>query len=369
MTHRASGVFHCGGNLKGKGMKQKRFVPGTPTHNYQKGFCGNLLFYSLLDRLIYFSLFCTEAKRHHVTVLSLNLMMTHIHALISTDSKKSQTEFNRAVERLYARAFNQVSGLNGPVFMKTYGWAQKRNSAKVRSCLAYIGNNHVEKKICRRGIEERWSLLAYAFGTHPFSEPLVIRRASARMKKAVKLIRDAHQREQYLNHTLLKNIFKGLDQKECEQLIDFIIVSYSVIDYDKAARYFGSMEKMIAAFDTTTGSEYELTEEDEPETDTAYIEMLKYLKKQGYDLVTKDFLGLSGSEKSKLMKELTRKTSASIRQASRLLRLPYSKTVAPRAKEAGPFLGGPNYPFFTIPYEPEDYAFQCHQKCDNKISK
>ena len=358
MTHRASERFHCGGKWKGKDMKQKKFVPGTPTHNYQKGVRGNLLFYSVLDRLVYFTLFCTEATKHHVTVLSLNLMMTHTHGLLSTESKARQTAFNHTVERLYARSFNQVSGLNGPVFMKTYGWAQKRNSAKVRSCLAYIGNNHVEKKICRRGIEERWSLLAYAFSTHPFSEPLVIRRASAHMKKAVKLVRDAHRRGQILNHTLLRALFSGLDQKEREQLIDFIIVCYSVIDYDKAAAYFGSKEKMIAAFDTTTGSEYELTEDDEPEPDTAYIEMLKFLKKKGYDLVAKDFLSLSVREKRKLLDELTRKTSASVRQASRLLRLPYSKNKHRQAAQPGPFpRPDVDVPFFAIPFNSGDYAF------------
>ena len=300
-------------------MKQKRFVPGIPTHNYQKGVRGNLLFYSVLDRLVYFTLFCTEATRHHVTVLSLNLMMTHTHALISTESKVRQTAFNHTVERLYARSFNQVSGLNGPVFMKTYGWAQKRNSAKVRSCLAYIGNNHVEKKICRRGIEERWSLLAYAFSDHPFSEPLVIRRASVRMKKAVKMVQDAHRRGQFLN---------------------------------------GSREKMIAAFDTTTGSEYELTEDDEPEPDTAYIEMLRFLKKKGYDLVAKDFLRLTERDKRKLMQELTRNTTASIRQASRLLRLPFPQKKHHQTAQAGPFpspVG--DEPFFIIPFNSGDYVF------------
>ena len=128
-------------------MKQKTFIPVTPTHNYQKGIDGNRLFYCDSDRLVYFTIYCTEAKRREVRVLALNLMFTHTHALLQTRNKTVQSCFNKEVERLYAREFNENSSRQGPVFMKTYGWAQKRNSAKVRSCLAYIGNNHVEKKL------------------------------------------------------------------------------------------------------------------------------------------------------------------------------------------------------------------------------
>ncbi len=302
-------------------MKQKRFFPGIPTHNYQKGHNGNLLFYTVRDRLVYFTLFCSEARQSGVKVLSLNLMFTHTHSLIEVTSRSDLSRFNLKVEMKYALEFNRQSGHRGPVFLKTYGWAQKRNSAKVRSCLAYIGNNHVEKKLCRHGMEERWSLLAYAFSTHPFSDPLVIRRASAKMKKAVKLVKDAHRRGQYLNYTLLDKVFDGLDGREQKQLIDFIIVTYSVIDYDEAARYFGSKEKMIAAFDTTTGSEYEISENDEPEPDIAYKEMLLELKKAGFDLARKDFLDLPSRERGRLVSTLLRKTSASQRQVSKLLRL------------------------------------------------
>lgn len=301
-------------------MKQTRFTSGTPTHIYQKGHDGNLLFYCQRDRLVYYTLFCTEASRLQVKVYSLNLMFTHTHALISVTSRAILSQFNRMVEMTYAQEFNRRSGHKGPVFMKTYGWAQKRSNAKVRSCLAYIGNNHVEKRLCRHGVEERWSLLAYALHSHPFSEPLVIRRASARMKKSVYLVRDAHRRGQHLNYTLLGRVFAGLNEKERKQLIDYIIVTYSVVDYAAAADFFGSKEKMIAAFDTNTGSEYELPEEYEPESDIAYLEMLRQLEKRGYDLEKKDFLDISPYQKGRLAYELIHATSASPRQVSRLLR-------------------------------------------------
>ena len=150
-------------------MKKKVFIPGVPTHNYQKGFNGNLLFYCLLDRLVYLTVFCTEVLRYHVTVLSLDLMFTHTHSLLKMASRGGLSRFNQTVEMKYAQEFNRAGGHKGAVFMKTYGWAQKKNNAKVRSCLAYIANNQVEKKLCRRAIDCRWNFLAYSRCDHPFS--------------------------------------------------------------------------------------------------------------------------------------------------------------------------------------------------------
>ena len=42
--------------------KQKNFVPGVPTHIYQKGYDGQVLFYCVRDRLLYLSIFFSEAR-------------------------------------------------------------------------------------------------------------------------------------------------------------------------------------------------------------------------------------------------------------------------------------------------------------------
>ena len=323
-------------------MKKKVFIPGVPTHNYQKGFNGNLLFYCLLDRLVYLTIFCTEVLRYQVTVLSLDLMFTHTHSLLKLSSRGVLSRFNQTVEMKYAQEFNRAGGHKGAVFMKTYGWAQKKNNAKVRSCLAYIANNQVEKKLCRRAIDCRWNFLAYSRSDHPFSKPLVIRRASTPMRKAVKMVKDAHRRGQYLNYTFLRRIYDGLGDDERDQLTDFIISTYLVVDFEAAGAYFGSMEKLIQACDVTTGAEYDIQEEFEPEPDTGYVEMIGVLEKEGYDLASKSFLSLPEGERRQLLKHLTRHTSASRRQASRFLHLPPAKGV----KAPDPF---PAPPWFGIP--------------------
>lgn len=321
-------------------MKQRVFIPEIPTHNYQKGFNGNLLFYCLLDRLVYFTIFCTEASRRKITVLSLDLMFTHTHSFLKLASKEILSRFNQAVEMKYAQEFNRESGHIGHVFMRTYGWAQKKNNAKVRSCLAYIANNPVEKKLCRHASESRWNFWAYASSINPYSKPLVIRKASIAMRKAVKMVKDAQKRGQYLNYTFLRRVFAGLGKDERDQLTDFIIHTYLIVDFEAAGAYFGSVEKAIQAFDVTTGAEYDIKEEYEPEPDTAYVELIRLFEKDHKDLISKPFLSIPEGEKRMLLKQLIRKTSASYRQVSRFLHLPPSKAVkAPDASFAPPWSG------------------------------
>ena len=111
-------------------MKKKVFIPDIPTHNYQKGFNGNLLFYCLLDRLVYLTIFCTEVTRYNVTVLSLDLMFTHTHSLLKMASKGILSRFNQTVEMKYAQEFNRASGHKGAVFMRTYAGHKRRTAPK-----------------------------------------------------------------------------------------------------------------------------------------------------------------------------------------------------------------------------------------------
>ena len=301
--------------------KQKNFVPGVPTHIYQKGYDGQVLFYCVRDRLLYLSIFFSEARARGVRVLAIALMFNHIHATITMGSEREMAAFNQAVERRYAVAFNQAAGVSGPVFMNAFGWAQKRSDADVRSNLCYLANNPVKKKLCKRGIEDRWTLLAYGAKRYPFSESLALRKASRRMRRSVALAKGVIAKGQILNYTLLDRIFAELDQKESRQMVDFLIQQISTVDYQGAARYFGGFDKMVAAFDVTTGSEYDISEEFVPEPDRAYLEMAQVVGQEGYDLVKKTFLSAEPEEILRLTRLFRIKTSASERQIRRFLHL------------------------------------------------
>lgn len=303
-------------------MKTKSFSPGIPVHLYQKALDGNVLFFCVRDRLVYFTIVCNEAKRYGVTIHSLCLMFTHTHGQVKARCFNDFVQFDRSVAMKYAKAFNAAASRSGQVFQKSAGWAHKRGDAKVRENLAYIANNPVVKKLCRRGIDNRWTFLAYGGKKYPFSSPVQLRFSSAALRRSIKLVNETYRRGRHLGYALLDRLFKDLNPTESQQLTDYIIQTYSVIDYSQAASYFGGYDRMIAAFDTLTGAEYDIAEEFNPEPDEAYAEMARSVRRLGYDLVKKQFITASLEEKGQLMHYLLRTTSASRRQIARFLHLP-----------------------------------------------
>ena len=137
-------------------MKNYKFVADIPTHCYQKGVAGNLLFYTQKDRLLYLTIYSTQAKKYHIKTLALNLMFNHTHSLIKAKDLETFTLFNATTQQMYAREQNAYLQNEGKWFMKTFGWAQKKNAKDVRSCYCYIQNNAVEKHLYSHAIEDRW---------------------------------------------------------------------------------------------------------------------------------------------------------------------------------------------------------------------
>lgn len=104
------------------------------------------MFYSISDYLVFFTIFCTAARHWDVVVVKLCLMPDHIH-------------------------------------------------------------NSVERHLCTKTEEYRWDFVAYAVTNHPFSDPLVVRRASYAMKKALSVVKARYAEGKYLKYKLIQNLF------------------------------------------------------------------------------------------------------------------------------------------------------------------
>lgn len=50
-------------------MKLRRFLSGSPNHVYQRSLNGSVIFYSLEDCLVYFTVFCTCAVKYGVSTV------------------------------------------------------------------------------------------------------------------------------------------------------------------------------------------------------------------------------------------------------------------------------------------------------------
>lgn len=83
----------------------------------------------------------------------------------------------------------------------------------------------------------------------------------------------------HLSYSVLLNAFNGLDAGEREQLTDYVISAYPLVDYAAAAGIYDGFDNMLTAFDSNTGGEFALREEYSSSPDTAYTEMIALAEK------------------------------------------------------------------------------------------
>ncbi len=298
----------------------RRFIKNEVNHIYQRAIHGFNIFYSQYDRLTFYTIFSHFARKRNIKVLGLCIMTDHIHALVQTGSRDELSEFISLYSSLFARFYNNDKGFKGKLFEKSFGSAPKIGEKKVRTAIAYLFNNPVEKLLCPKAEDFRWNFLGYATSAHPFSKKLQMSCSSSSLRKAIKIVKRKRSSDQYLNHQTLRQLFNKLDLNEQEQLTDYIIATYSPFDYDSLIRYFGNYDKMLIAINANTGSEYEIREEYIPNSDTSYKDIADYLTER-FNIGPQSIASLSDAFKSDLHHLLLSHTHATSRQICKYLRI------------------------------------------------
>ena len=292
-------------------------------HIYQRSKGGVILFYTLQDYLLYYSVFSVYAKRHGIVVLGLALMYDHLHCLAVANKRQEVEPMMSAVSSVFARLYNAEAGLSGELFQRPFGSAVKLGSKNIRTAAGYLYNNHTNKKLCDSADKVRWNFLAYAHNRHPFSDPVVLDRASRKLRAAIREVKALSSGGRHLNYGILRRIYKGLKQPEKEQLTDFIVDAYRVIDYDALEHLYRSYDDMIYSFNANTFNEYDIREEDAERRgdDRVYNVLARRIMSSGRFSSIKDILLLSDEEKLRLAVELKASTGFSYRQIGSYLHL------------------------------------------------
>ena len=297
------------------------FFSGAVNHCYQRTVDHGVLFYSVSDRLLFFTVFCVLAKRHGVHVYKLVLMVDHIHHSTVADSPEQLSAFVRDYSAMFAREYNSSFGRRGHVFENCYHYAPKRGDKVIRTNLLYLDNNPVERKLVKQAEDYQWNFLAYGKSDHPFSEKIVLRYASMSLRKALKRVDWLHANDQYIPYRVLKKMFDSLpDDRERNQLVDYIIVKYSVIDHKAAMRFFGGYEQEVLAAHSNTGSEYDISEGFVGKSDTCYALFTRLLLQNGLGDIHK-ILTASDNQKWEWFKFLKSRTAAPEKQIAAFLHL------------------------------------------------
>ena len=203
-------------------------MPHECMHIYQRTVNGFNIFYDREDFIVFYTIFSVLARFYKVKVLSLCLMLDHIHTLLSSESLKQVSDFVRHYTSLFAMEFNHSVGRNGMLFHKSFGSAPKVGDKKIRSTIVYIGNNPVEKKLVPTAEGYRWNFLAYLIDSNPFSIPIPKRFQSKRLRRAMEEVQGAYVRNEYLSYARVVRVFDAMTDNECDVLTDYIISLYSI---------------------------------------------------------------------------------------------------------------------------------------------
>lgn len=301
-------------------MKRK-FIKEQMNHTYQRSVSGFNIFYEVEDYLVYYTIFSVMSRRYGMVVYGLCLMIDHIHTLTSTSSCKTFSKFMSNVAIQFVKEYNRYHNRVGPLFSECFGSAPKAGLKLLRTAIAYLFNNPVERLLCKRAQEYRWNFLAYAASDNPFSDPLVLKKASRRLRRALKEVDGTLKRNEYMTYVQLKRMFVGMDAREINQLIDYIIVRYNIIRYeDLTTKCYDGYENMLMAINSNAGSEYEVQELRYGRSDAEYRYLYKYVHEKGFKDAG-EVISLPSDSKFKLMVDMMNETSVSKLQICKFLHL------------------------------------------------
>lgn len=301
---------------------RRRFSADGVMHIYQRTVSGFNLFYTIEDFLVFYTIVAVQAAAYKISLLGLCLMIDHVHMLLKAQDLKQMSNFISSCSSIYIREFNTSTGRKGSLFESSFGSAIKLEMKKIRSAIAYLFNNPVEKKLCRKAEEYRWNFLAYYKSSTPFSSPSTS--CSRRMTRAMKLVDESHRNGRYLRYALLRIILKDLDNEEKQRIIDHIVSVYFPFQRNGLTKYYDSFEEMLIAINSNTGSEYDINERNYGKTDVPYREIMACLKKLGIHDV-RSVIMLTEKEKKQYAALLRKSTSASGMQIRKFLHLKESK--------------------------------------------
>lgn len=289
-------------------MTPKRKFPSKAyQHLYQISANKSLLFCTVYDRILLFTLICVKARKYNVRITQLCIMFNHFHIQASMSGPDDMECFMSSVTWSFAIVFNHHFGLSGNVFHRPYGSAPKVHSQKIAGNMIYISNNPVGKKAVSCAWDYRWNFLRYApqmlpggrleyssLSRHPFSDDFNPLEASREMLYLVKTVRAKAAKGEFIGYEFFKSAkYEALCEKEKLQLIDIIIVTYNVIDYEPLLRKYGSIEQFCRILSEVEGCEYDLNDDWEVENYKHYEQMMLISVEEGYDLRKQRYLGVA----------------------------------------------------------------------------
>lgn len=265
-----------------KGSFKLKYSQSDVLHIYQRSVDKGVIFYTLEDRLVYYTVSACKAKKYGVKVSAAAIMFTHIHQSIQVSSLEVVQKYLHDSDTAFSKMYNNRYHRKGRFFQNRPGVSRKSSAKAIRSNLIYVFNNHVEKGLCQRAEHERWCFLPYSVSENPFSEPLCRKRCGKELRKFLNLVDRRLKKYQNLTYRDLDKILPRLRTQEKAQFVDYIVWKYAWVDFSLSLSMFGSLNALLVAAASTSGGEYDIQEEFSKESDVAYMNLINYAERAGF---------------------------------------------------------------------------------------
>ena len=302
-------------------MKTRKVYPGEVHHVCQQTVGGVLVFYTVSDFLVYFTIVCTMAGRFGIRILALCPMADHTHLVVVASGETELARFVQQYTHLFSREWNKSRGRKGPLFKHRYMSSVKLGNKQAQTTINYCNNNPVERKLVKEAQDYRWNFLHYARKAHPYSSGLNSSCLSKKMRDILREARRIRQGSGHLQYSQLERWRKYLNGEQIQFLFDSIIGLWNVIDYGEAISYYGNYDAMLRSFHDNTGSDYDISEDRSSYSDAVYADCTRILLKEGHIGHPREIPSLPLSLKKALADELRRRTTALPRQIAKYLHL------------------------------------------------
>lgn len=291
--------------------EQRTFYNKGFQHICQKTADSGIIFYSIQDYLVFYSLLCVKAIKQNIIIIAICLMLNHFHLEGKFKSLYQMERFMQGLLSSFARKYNRQHHLEGQLFKKSYNSSPKYVDEKISNTYIYIQNNPKVKCAVEKSEDYRWNFLKYSVSENPFSEPFRESEASPELLKMMATVLASRSANKALEYSFFGEEFEKLSPKESKQLIDYIIRVYNIIDYNYATDRYGSFENICQVLDVVTGSDYEIKEVERKEDYRHYEKMNEISAQMGINLVKGSFNGLPEHIIKRLAIAFTKQANAS----------------------------------------------------------
>ncbi len=281
-------------------MSKLQFRPGFQ-HICQLSADKGIIFYTIADILVYYSIFAIRCIKEEIIVLAISIMLNHVHFEGYFKLESRMVALLHGINTSFAKTYNSNYHLQGPVFHHGFQHSQRYGEQKIRDAFIYIGNNGKVKTPGINAEDYRWNLIKYLASPNPFSDMIDYKTASPNLLYLLSDVLNRRRKLQPLDYGFFGDKYLALNEIERQQLIDFIISVYYCLDREKIMALYGTYDNICTALNAVSGSEHGFVDDLSKEDYRHYYKMMSICKRLGYDITKlRSFSTLSLAESSKL---------------------------------------------------------------------